>query len=85
MIITKDISRVVMQSNCIPEGCSEKVTQIFKEIQIFTHWSIWILGVMKSELYFWKAFLAAEWKIVWLDKSRSNKPREEARHDGGLG
>lgn len=39
---------------------------------------------MKSELYFSKVFLAAEWKIVWLDKSRSNKPREEARHDGGL-
>lgn len=31
---------------------------------------------MKSELYFSKVFLAAEWKIVWLDKSRSNKPRE---------
>lgn len=85
MIITNDTSRVVMQSNCIPEGCSEKVTQIFEEIQISTHWSIWILGVMKSELYFSKAFLDAEWKIVWLDKSRGNKPREETRYDGGLG
>ena len=57
MIITNDISRVVMQSNCIPEGWPEKVTQIFEEIQIFTHWSIWILGVMKSELYFSEAWL----------------------------